>query len=247
MAAYETAGSIVSDVAVEVGLGVVSDAWASTDANVVQLRTLLKSVGRGLVAQHAWLQQRKEHTFTTSTASTYSLPADFLSMVEQSGWNRSSRLPLVPATPQEWQYLQATDVGVVLSLAFRPRDGLLEVWPQPPASGETVAFEYLSRHWVDTDADDVADADAPSANADVVRLESNLVSRGLKLAFLRAKGFDSTAAQVEYEAAFGAAASASATAAPVLQIGGSRTSERHLNGGNAPATGFGLDGDGGLF
>lgn len=247
MALYDTAANIISDVAVEVGLGAVSDAFASTDANVAQLRSLLKSTGRAMVLRHAWLQQRKEYSFTTSGSGTYSLPADFQRMVDQSGWNRTNRRPLQPASPQEWQYLKAALGGTVYSVLFRPHDSTLELWPQPDPSGETVAFEYMSRYWVQSSGATSPDKDAPTANGDTVKLDVQLATRALKLAFLRAKGFDTTAAQQEFEEAFDSVASANAGAAPVLSLAGPPLAEKLLDMTNAPATGFGLDGDGGLF
>jgi hypothetical protein len=86
LALYETAGTIISDVAEAVGLGAVATPYASTDANVAQLRVLLKSAGRHLVRRYPTLASVKEHTFTTTSGEdTYACPADYVSMVNGSG------------------------------------------------------------------------------------------------------------------------------------------------------------------
>src|SRR5690348_1694823 len=119
MSLYDTVANVLSDTAVELGLGEVSDVYGSTDANIVQLRTLLKRVGRSLAKQRAWKQLIKEHTFTTTNTSTYDLPTDFGAMIDQTGWNRTQRRPLGVLSPQEWQYLEASVAGTVYTVLFR--------------------------------------------------------------------------------------------------------------------------------
>jgi hypothetical protein len=128
----------------------------------------------------------------------------------------------------------------------RARDGALEVWPQPPTSGDTLALEYRSRYWVAASGSTTPTKDAPTAGADVVCLEAELVKAGLRAAFLRQKGFDSTAAQQDFDAALEATRSAAAGSAPVLRLGRGAAGESLLSLTNAPLTGFGFDGQGGL-
>lgn len=246
MALYDTVLNIVSDVAVELGLGSLSAIYSSTDANVIQLRTLLKSTGRGLVLKTPWLQAVKEHTFVTDANSSYTLPADFQSMVDGSGWNRTSRYQLQPLTRPEWQAVVASVSQPASTYLFKPKDLTIEVWPQPPTSGETIAFEYRSRHWVALTGSTTPTKDAPTLDTDVVCLDVQLITRALKLAFLRAKGFDSTAAQQDFLDAYEDVRSANANAAPVLDLNGRLMGDRLLDESNAPSTGFGLDGLGGL-
>ncbi len=249
MATYDTVANIVGDVAIECGLPAVSDVFASTDSNVVQLRTLLKSVGRALVLKHEWLQTTKEHTFVTTSATSYALPADFQAYVDQTGWNRTSQVPLQPVSPQQWQRLKAQEDSASYAVLFRPRDTTLEVWPQPPASGETIAFEYRSSHWVRATASASPDKDAPTVNTDVVHLGVQLITRALKFKFLRDKGFDAAEAWEEFKAAFEAEMSANIGAAPVLSLtpGMCKDSCNSEFGFAVGATGFGFNNEGGLY
>lgn len=246
MALYESVLQVVQDVAVEIGLAAPSAVYASTNQNVIQLRTLLKSVGRGLVLKHRWLQCTKEHTFTTDASTSYTLPADFQSMVDQTGWNRTSKTPITPASPQEWQFAMAREISPALTFLFKPKDLTIEV-PTSHTVGDTIAFEYRSRYWVALTGSTTPTKDAPTLDSDVLCLDSHLVSRALKLAWLRAKGFDSTAALDDYLEALGSVKPANANAAPVLSLNGSPTEDRMIDESNAPSSGFGLDGVGGLF
>ena len=245
MALYDTAGAVISDAALELGLGEVSDAFGSSDANVVRLRGLLKSAGRQLFLENTWLQQHREHVFTTDGSVSYALPDDFSRMLDQTGWNRTMRLPALPASPQEWQFLSAVTTGVIFTVFFRPADGVLKVWPTG-SSGMVIAFEYASRYWVRSSGSVLVDKDAPSANDDTIFLDALLAVKALKLAFMRATGFDTTAAQGELDQALAAVKSAGISSAPKLTLNKETTGLRLLDGANAPAAGYGLDG-GGLF
>jgi hypothetical protein len=202
--AFDTAGSIVNDAAVEIGLSSVADPYASTDANIIQLCTLLKSCGRELVHIRDWTHLRKEYTFTTvGGTDSYPLPADFHNMYDQTWWNRTNRLPVGgPLSAQEWQYLKARLVGVVFTVLFRPMNQQIVIYPDGTATpgGYQIAFEYNTAYWVsDTATPTVLARDAPTASTDIVWFDPLLIMRFLKVTFLKAKGFDSSAAQEEFD------------------------------------------------
>jgi hypothetical protein len=200
MALFDTAGNIVNSAAIEIGLSSVSNVYTSTDANFIQLRTLLESLGSELLHERQWTHLISEYTFpTVQGISTYALPADFHNMIDQTWWNRTNRLPVGgPLSAQEWQYLKARLVGVVFTVLFRPLQGNLIIYPDTNTpGGYTIAFEYLTNNWVVTSGG--AATDTPTADTDTIRFDKLLLRRGLKLAFLKAKGFDTTAAQREYD------------------------------------------------
>src|SRR5260370_5976740 len=111
MALYETAGQILQDAASEIGLqSLGADPYANTDFISTQLATLLKQVARRkLIHGRDWKALDYQYTFNTVTSQgVYSLPTDFKRVVDQTGWNRTNRLPPGgPLTRQEWQYLKA--------------------------------------------------------------------------------------------------------------------------------------------
>ncbi len=153
--AFDTVANIVSDAATELGLGAVADVFGSSDPNVAQLRTFLKSLGRDLWREKSWTHLQQIHTFTSIQGKPrYDLPADFGRMIDQTGWNRTNRLPLAgPMSPQEWQFLRARLVGVVFTVLFRPMEG--QIWLYPDVNtpgGYAIAFEYESRWWLKASA-----------------------------------------------------------------------------------------------
>jgi hypothetical protein len=242
--AWPTAGEIINDAGVEVGLNSVTDPFSSYDGNYVQLRTLLKSCGRELVQARNWTYLRKEHTFTTVLGtSTYAMPTDMLRMYDQSGWNRTNRLPLGgPLSPSEWQYLKARLVGVVFTVLFRPMNQLINLYPDTDTpGGYVIAFEYGSKYWLSSAATPtVLSKEAPTASDDLVWFDPLLITRALKLAFLKAKGLDTTAAEQDYAATLNAAMGMD-NPGKVLNL--NRTSMDPSNvlvgGQSVPITGFG--------
>jgi hypothetical protein len=203
--AYDTAKQIINDALVEVGLTPSEDPFTDLDSNVVQMCTLLKSLGREVIHLHDWTILRREATFTTQQGvSNYALPDDFHEMMDQSGWNRTNRLPLGgPLSPQEWQYLKARLVGVVFTVLFRPMQGKIYIYPDNPTpGGYSIAYEYKSDGWVRYDVTGTPNyRDYPTASTDIIQFDTLLMSRGLKLAWLKAHAFDTTSAQQDFDSA----------------------------------------------
>ena len=243
--AFDTAGQIINDALVEVGLSAVTDPFADTEANAVQMCTLLKSVGKEILSQREWTYMRAEATFTTVQGqSSYPLPSDFWYMVDQSGWNRTNRLPLGgPLSAQEWQFLKARLSGVVFTVLFRPWAGNIHIYPDNPTpGGYVVAYEYISDGWVERPAIPVNTYhDFPVAADDIIRFDSLTVMRGLKLAWLKLHAFDTAYAQQDYNEALNRAMSADSFV-PVLNLNNRsmlRGIDPLLGQQNVPITGFG--------
>src|SRR6266481_4730387 len=115
---YATVASLISDAAVELGLvsADIVDPYASTDPNILQLVRLLKSGGSSLARYREWSHLQKEFTFqTVNGQNAYPLlPTDFLSLVPNSGWNRTTQIPLGgPIGAQYWQFRKAVVPGSV--------------------------------------------------------------------------------------------------------------------------------------
>lgn len=238
---FETAGQIVSDVAVEVGLldPGASAVFTSTDANIVQMRRLLKIVGRELQREFAWSALQKTHSFTTSAGvDAYALPSDFGRMADQTQWNRTEQRPLVgPLSAQGWQVLKSGVVDGAVDFYFRVYGGDVVLHPVPTGA-ESIAYEYLSSWWTCGDSSETPTKEAPTAYTDVVLFDPHLFTRRLKLAFLEAKGFDTTAAMRDYERAL-VVAQGGDGAAPILSLNANASPSLLLNKANIPDTGFG--------
>lgn len=203
MGRFQTAGVTVNHVAAECGLSPVTDPFASTDPAFVQLCTILTSSGRELYAMQEWQTLRKKHTITVAPGDTgdYPLPDDFGYMVDQTGWNPTNRLPLGgPVTVQNWEYLVNTGLATsTIYITFMIDEGLFRTLPEPPRVGQVITFVYVSRWWAAvTAAPTVPAQDSVQLSTDVILFEPILIEKMLKMRFLEAKGFDTTAAANQF-------------------------------------------------
>lgn len=241
--AFDLSANIINDAAIQLGLWseAVAAPYASTDLLVVQLRALLKSAGRDLVRRYQWTHLLKQHTFSTVDGTeTYSLPADFNRIVNQTEWNRTTRLPLGgPLTPQGWQFLKALQTVGTVQFFFRVDGTTLRMNPTPTGVA-SVALEYVSDYWVKADGESAGNATEPTDSDDTILLDSQMMVHRLRRDFQRAKGLDSGASSGDYEDAL-SLAMGNDGAAPVLSLNRQPLSLFHpLNtNANLPPTGYG--------
>lgn len=208
MATFESVSAVVTQAAKELGLATsaIADPYASTDPNILQMCALLTDAGQEIIRERRWTQSIAEQTFVTVQGTdNYALPADFLRMIPQTGWNRTNRLPIGgPVDSEEWQYLKGRLVGIVFNVIIRKWQGRWHLFPDGASTpgGFTIALEYMSSFWVALAATPTLGAKyAPTLATDVLLFDTWLMKRALKRAFLRAKGFPSQAAEDDYEKA----------------------------------------------
>lgn len=152
--AWDTAANIINDAAKDLGLisASIANPYASANRTILQLCNLLKGLGQDLARDRQWTHLQETHTFSTADGTVvYAWPADFLRFIDGTAWNRTNQLRLGgPASPQDWQHLKATsNTGVVYDI-FRTVNNEMQLHPTPSAV-ETIAFEYVSSYWVETE------------------------------------------------------------------------------------------------
>lgn len=236
-----TASTILNRVAVEVGLDTAADPYASTEQHFIQMKYLLQICGEELAVAHPWEFLVKEHTFTTTTATEYALPTDFLYMVDQSGWNRTDDRPLYgPMSSQEWQYLLGRDlVSDTIYVSFRIMGGVLHLFPQPSVAGDDIYYEYITKNWVSDGAASPTYSDTVAVGTDVPLFDKTLMTRHVKMKYLEAKGFDTTKAQDDFNQVF-SFLTGKDKGAKILSVGNTGRGFPYLDGRwNVPDSGFG--------
>lgn len=237
---FTTADNIINDAAVELALksADIADPFGSTDPNILLLCRLLKRVGRALVRARDWSHLTKEYTFATvNGTASYALPTDYARMKNQTHWNRSTSMPLGgPVDSRSWQAMKATTASGTVIRPFRVFGNLLYLYPTP-TTAENIYYEYISKRWVVPTGQTVPTTTEPTVYTDTLWFDETLLVFGLKLAFLRAKGWDTSHAQDEFNQAYAAEAGGDGSAA-VLDISG-RPGFRLLDGNNLPDSGYG--------
>lgn len=235
---YDTAGDVINTAAAECGLTPVSDPFASQDPAFIQLCTLCTSAGRELLGLHIWQKFLRTHSFTTTTATSYDLPSDFSQMIDQTYWDRTNQLPLAgPLNPQTWAYVKygLLAAGTVY-VSFRLAEGVIQVLPDPMTAGVDISFEYVSDNWV-LEGDGTTYDNEVEASGDTILYDQLLITKFLKLRFLEAKGFDTTAALTQFTSAF-MQVTGRDVSMPVLTMA-RRPRFPYLGLRNIPETGYG--------
>ena len=244
---YATAGTIIRAAARKIGLQDATDPYASTDPDYVRLTALLDEVGKELAETHEWSNLLVEHPGIVGDGATvdWDLPSDFLDMVEQTGWNRTSQRPLRGSmSPQLWQYRKAVSLNPIYA-EFRLDQNVVRILPAIP-TGETVKFEYRSRAWVRPAASGLGNgntlgttgADSCVVTGDWVLFDPVLAQRALELAWKEESGFDTSAAQSSFQRSLDRAEERT-EGAPVLRLSNRRRSVRLIDITNLPDTGYG--------
>lgn len=193
------ASTIIARATQELGLASPEVGFGSTDQVGIQSLALLNSLGEGLLREHDWQNLLKETTFTgTGSTDTFTLPADFFRVVNQTMWATTNRKPVRGSmTAQQWGWLQHGIISDGILFRYRIADGKIQVFPEPPV-GEQFTFYYISKNWVKPAASPTPNADALVNWSDVPQFPRALMIKGLKNLLWAAKGFDTTSLNKEY-------------------------------------------------
>lgn len=160
------------------------------DTQVQQLYELVNEEGRDLASSYDWQVLMQQQTFVTVAAAAQPgvVPSDWDRFIPDSFFNRTLRRKVFgPVTPQTWQAIQAMPQLNSVFLAFRERDGVFLISPDPPA-GQTIAYEYVSQNWA-ASATGTAQPQF-QADSDVTYLSENIIALGARWRWKAAKGLD---------------------------------------------------------
>lgn len=168
--------TLVQSAALRLGLVPPDTVIDNPDETATRLRALANQSGMELMRRHDWTRLTKEQTFTTvaQEIQTSAIPADFDRFVNGTIFNRTSKRKLNgPLTAEEWQTQKSLTISILLD-AFRVRGSDFIMLPTPTAD-ETVAYEYISKYWVDADDDGTGDATSLAADAAVTLLDEETI------------------------------------------------------------------------
>lgn len=187
---------IIKETCASIGISIPASAVSSTDLQVKQLIALLNKEGQELAARYPWQRLTKEATFiTVGTQSQGDLDGGILPcaanlayIVNDTIWNRTTRLPVYgPLSPRDWAYARSMNYTAPTS-EFRILGNQL-IFNPAPAAGDTAAFEFVTRNWLQG-ADTSVSRDSIVADDDAPILDWQLLSLGLEWRWRKAKGLD---------------------------------------------------------
>jgi hypothetical protein len=183
-------------------IGILSPnaAVTATDQQIIQLVALAEEEGQELATRYPWEALQVEATFTTVAAQVQTTLAAITSgfdyIINDTIWNRTLRRPVYgPKSQQDWQQAKAMQINGPFN-SFRIIADAINFYPNPVA-GQTCAFEYQSRAWVNLSAGGTADTWAN--DADTPKLDGQLMVLGVIWRWKAAKGLDYAEDYAKYE------------------------------------------------
>jgi hypothetical protein len=183
--------TIVNAAQRRLGLNVTNTVAGNSDETASQLLALLNQAGEELAQDFGWQAITFEATFTTAATESQgameTIAPGWAYIVNDTIWNRTENEPFQLLSSQEWQRQKSASVTGPGSL-YRIRGGELIMNPVPTA-GQTCAFEYVSKYWA-TDSTGATGKAAFTADADVARLDEQLLTLSLLWRFKQANGLE---------------------------------------------------------
>lgn len=143
---------------------------------------------------------------TTATASAscnfytqkYALPADFDRMISDTNWDRSNHWPnLGPKSSQEMQWLQGGLISTVPRERFRVIGNSMVFFPAP-TSALNMVYEYVSNYTVLATGGTSPTKSSFTVDTDTCVFRDELMTKGLKYHWRKAKRLDFAAELVEF-------------------------------------------------
>lgn len=211
------------------GMIIINEAFSS-DTYVVSV----DSATQITLSQEASDTASNDSTFVQTQ---YALPADFLSQINMTHWDRNQHWEVLgPVTPQQWEYLKSGIITVGPRLFYRLLGTYFQIFPLPSEYTSRIVFEYNSTYWVE--AEDGTLKEKCTADTDSIIFPENMFVLGLKAFYKQAKGMDYTGDYQLYLSELGKA-KAHDQGAPVIRLNGPSVGQRFLNWQNIPDTGYG--------
>lgn len=237
--------TIVKNACYEIGIAAPSTVVGNTGTTALKLLTMSNREGRDLTDAADWTALTRLHTFTTSSGTEeYALPDDYGRLLRDTEWDRTSYRPILgPLTAQHWQAIKSGTLGTATATRryriYRSQssvDRKFYVDPTPSVTGETLAFEYVSKNW-NVDVSGTTTMDKWQADTDLSLLDEDLMTLGLVVRFKRSVGLDYASEADEYASRLGAKKSMDRPS-PTLNL--AQTPKfRLLSSDQAPDTGIG--------
>lgn len=171
----------------------------TTDATTLQILRLLEEEGNDLALRGNWGALTIEASHTTVAAEDQGAidticPTSFRYIINDTTWDRSTRLPLFPVDATDWQAIKAT-ISSVQPYRYMLQAGHFYVTPIPPA-GLNWCWSYMSSAWIANGSNKVRYF---AADTDTMLLPDDLLLAGLRWRWLKEKGLEYAELFATYE------------------------------------------------
>ena len=198
--------TIAQDVAVAVDFPAPTTSFGGSDPALKKIRRSIEATSYSLARIHAWKTMRAEATFTSvaTEVQTSMLPTGFDRFIPETVWDRTDKTLLIgPVSEVEWAGLKAFAYADSSRRKFIQRGNTastsIRMIPVP-AAGNTFAFSYVNTYFCESSSGTAQSAWA--ADADVSRIDAELVTLGAISDFLWMEGMNHEKADSDFEDLF---------------------------------------------
>lgn len=184
----------------------------------------------------------------TATATAVSLtfsevlfvvPTGFDRQIDRTHFDKSKHWEMLgPDTAQQRSWLRSGFISTGPRIRYWYMGGYFQIWP-PLGATESLSFEYVSKYWVTATAPTLLTPTKQSftVDTDTCIFPDALIRALIRLKYLEAKGFDTTAAYLKYTEQRDLA-KANDSGSPTLSMS-PRLSEYLITSQNVPDSGYG--------
>lgn len=181
------------------GIPAPASVIGSSDPETLQMLRLLEEEGNDLALRGNWGALTIDVTHTTVASEDQGAidticPTSFRYIINDTTWDRSTRLPLFPVDVTDWQAIKAT-ISSVQPYRYLLQGGHFYVTPVP-AAGLTWAWSYMSSAWILNGSSKVRYF---VADTDTMLLPDDLLLAGLRWRWLKEKGLEYAELFATYE------------------------------------------------
>ncbi len=180
---------------------VPSSIIGNSTPTAVLLRNCAQDVGRALERGYKWQALKKSYTFATSDGVTaYDIPEEMRRFINMTIWSDTDNWPLINVS--DARYRELVSGIVVSSIRFQYNVGAnqINLNPAPGSSSVNIVFDYHTKYFCEN-ASTGTGQDRWLADADVPRLDDNLMVLGIRYRYLARQGLPYDEEKAEFLAA----------------------------------------------
>jgi hypothetical protein len=198
---------VVQQACQSVGHPVPADVAGSVDEAVLRMGFYANQACAQMLYDYDWevltvpLSMNIVASVPNERETSFALPDDFASFIDDTHWNRNTQLPAIgPVGAVDWQWLVVRDAKITTRFMWRLRQGKLWI-KSAPNTPQVLSFEYLQRTWA-RDGTDGSAKTFMSKNSDYHVFPANLVILLTRAKWLKNEGYDDRAAMADFQKAW---------------------------------------------
>jgi hypothetical protein len=190
----------LSNVTLPPGNPVTPTSWAISGLGIPATARVAQVYSDGTVDMTEPANASADGVALTFTQDTFKLPDDVLAVTDRTGWDRGRRWMLEgPLLAFEDQALRSGVIVAAPRWKFRTSGSPANlIIRPPPATPDTLVFEYLSKYWI-TSATTGLRAGGFTSDNDTCVFDDDVMVNCLKYLFFRARGWDYGGLKSDYD------------------------------------------------